>query len=282
MPGNTPMSAVEIATPPRQRNNVVQRRRACSRRMEGNATLTCGQACRFGPIEHADPLVVRAVATVDVSCRRVLRRSQEHQLGSRRIDGRDPRRFRPTDRRATPCAAGRPEPRSWARHARGAAIDDGSGRWTRPLDAHQIAAKRSGQAPPPREALREPAGSQSSLPDDLPLLRLKTLVSQLFTSGGWWGNATAPTSSALLLSLRLYPQRRAESRPSFGRRAASAPARHTARLHQRPSVHPTVTASPKQSETRAEVTTSDSGPDATSAPLETSAPWVKPGGISSQ
>src|ERR1700722_16784128 len=104
----------------------------------------------------------------------------------------------------------------------------------------------------------------------------------VFTSGGWWGNATAPTLSALLLSLRLYAQRRAESRPSFGRRAASPSAPHTARLHQRPSVHPTVTASPKQSETRAEVTTSDSGPDATSAPLETSAPWVKPGGISSQ
>ena len=195
---------------------------------------------------------------------------------------RDPRRFRPTDRRATPCAVGRPEPRSWARHARAAAIDDGSGRWTRPPDAHQIAAKRSGRAPPPREALREPAGSQSSLPDDLPLLRLKTLMSQCLqvVDGGEMPQRrprrhfSCPFGCTLSDPLNQGPLSGAAPRP--------LPARQTARLHQRPSVHPTVTASPKQSETRAEVTTSDSGPDATSAPLETRAPWVKPGGISSQ
>ena len=65
----------------------------------------------------------------------------------------------------------------------------------------------------------------------------------------------------------------------FSRRPA---ARQAARLHHRPSVHPTVTATPKQAETRAEVTTSDSGPAATSSPPETRPPWVNPGGISSQ
>src|ERR1700677_2400625 len=58
--------------------------------------------------------------------------------------------------------------------------------------------------------------------------------------------------------------------------------RQEARLHQRPSVQPTVTATPKQADTRAEVTTSGSGPDATSRPPETRPPWVNPGGISSQ
>src|SRR5580704_16548592 len=45
-----------------------------------------------------------------------------------------------------------------------------------------------------------------------------------FTNGGWWGNATAPTSSALLLCLRLYAQRPAESSPFF-----------VARFHGQPS-----------------------------------------------
>ena len=65
-------------------------------------------------------------------------------------------------------------------------------------------------------------------------------------------------------------------------RSPAGRAAQRARLHHRPSVHPTVTSTPKQAETRAEVTTSHNGPDATSCPPETSPPWVKPGGISSQ
>ena len=48
-----------------------------------------GKAHRLGPVEHPDPLVVRSVAAVDVSRRRVVRRSQEHQLGSGRVDRDD-------------------------------------------------------------------------------------------------------------------------------------------------------------------------------------------------
>ena len=33
-----------------------------------------------------------------------------------------------------------------------------------------------------------------------------------FTNGGWLGKCTAPTSSTLLRSLRLYPQQRPEAR----------------------------------------------------------------------
>src|ERR1700683_2836584 len=82
--------------------------------------------------------------------------------------------------------------------------------------------------------------------------------------------------------LRLYPRRHAESRPSFGACSPDPGALQTARLHHRLSGCTTVTAPSKRADTRAEVTTSGSGPDATSAPPETRPPWVKPGGISSQ
>jgi hypothetical protein len=39
-----------------------------------------------------------------------------------------------------------------------------------------------------------------------------------------------------------------------------------ARLHHRPAVHPTVTGTPKQAETRSDVTTSHNGPAAINAP----------------
>ena len=74
---------------------------------------------------------------------------------------------------------------------------------------------RSGPTPPPRATLRGPAGSQSSLPDDLPSLSVAQPIERPATNGGWWGNATAPTSSALLRSLRLYPRHRVESRCLF-------------------------------------------------------------------
>src|ERR1700722_2404755 len=70
-----------------------------------------------------------------------------------------------------------------------------------------------------------------------------------FTNGGWWGNATAPTSSALLLSLRLYSPATRRIKGQFWRLLHSLDhVDQRARLHQRPSVQPTVTARPKQSD----------------------------------
>src|ERR1700722_5365777 len=91
-----------------------------------------------------------------------------------------------------------------------------------------------------------------------------------FTNGGWWGNATAPTSSALLLSLRLYSSTSGRIKGQFWRTSSSSVGvDQRARLHQRPSVQPTVTGRPKQAETRAEVTTSANGPEATNSPPKT-------------
>src|ERR1700727_2683001 len=99
----------------------------------------------------------------------------------------------------------------------------------------------------------------------------KTPSERAFTNGGWWGNATAPTSSALLLSLRLYSSATGRIKGQFWRAVSSAAGLvQRARLHQRPSVQPTVTGRPKQAETRAEVTTSDNGPEATNSPPATS------------
>ena len=153
------------------------------------------------------------------------------------------RALRPaTVRRAAPCAGGRPVPLSWDPHARGAAIDDGSGRWTRPPGAHQIAAKRSGLTPPPREALRRPTGSQSSLPDDLPSLWAKTLVNEplQMVDGGEMPQRRPRRHFSCRFGCT--PRRPDESRASLARPSSSHRRRSAARLHQRPSVQPTVTA----------------------------------------
>ncbi len=100
-----------------------------------------------------------------------------------------------------------------------------------------------------------------------------------------WGNAIAPTP--VDTSPRTFVCTRAAvmNQDPFAARPrprASADENQVARLHHRPSVQPTETCTPKHEDTRAEVTTSQSGPDATKAPLDTRPPWVNPSGISSQ
>ena len=106
------------------------------------------------------------------------------------------------------------------------------------------AAKRSGPGPPPKEALRGPAGSKSSLPDDLPSLSAKSLLNGLFqmVDGGEMHSAdlvgTSPLASFVPSATRrskgLLPAQLTERQHSSG-----GPA------HQRPPVHPTVTGTPK-------------------------------------
>jgi hypothetical protein len=121
-----------------------------------------------------------------------------------------------------------------------------------------------------------------TLPNDLPTLRLKTLVNGLFrlVDGG---KRAAPTSSV--------PLRTATSCSPIGaawQTRSSVPVHSgdnpycSARLHHRPSRWPTVTATSKQAETKEEVTTSSSAPAATNPPWRTRPAWVNPRGISSQ
>ena len=204
IPGNSPISAGRDCHPAK----AAQQRGAAAARLltaEGRQVRAdLGQAGGLGPVQHPDPLVVAALApsTSAAAALSVGRSStnfgrDESTVGQRLPDGRG--------RRARRCAGGMPGPPSWDPRARGAAIDDGSGRWIRHLDAHRIAAKRSGPTPPPREELRGPAGSQSSLPDDLPSLSGKTLVNgplQMVDGGEMPQRRPRRHFSA---SLRLYP-----------------------------------------------------------------------------
>jgi hypothetical protein len=91
---------------------------------------------------------------------------------------------------------------------------------------------------------------------------------------------SADNPSTLLLSFRLYPLDSDESRPfrnslrdhgllARGHRVCVG---QLARLHQRPSVRPTETCTPKHADTRSEVTTSHSGPETVNSPSETRPP----------
>ena len=238
---------------------MVQRRRACSRRKAGRSAPVLGRAVRLGPVEDARP--------ARSGCRRRRpRRRRRHRpsacsstsLGRDESDGRRRRRLR---RCIAPgkavCRAVRRRARSSARRARGAGAGGGSGRWSRRPGAPRIAAKRSEPGPPPIKALRGPAGSQSSLPDDLPSLAEKP-NERPFTNGGWWGNAAAPTSSALLRFTQFVPTPTRRIKAISPTLLTALRIRHVARLHHRPSVLPTDTGTPKHADTCSEVTTSRS------------------------
>ena len=172
-----------------------------------------GQTGRLGPVEDADAFVVRAVDAVDVGRRRSSssgRRSTN--FGRGRVDREVRGNFRCCPARAQPCAAGRPEQQSWARRAPGAAVDDGSGRWSRPPGAHQIVAKRSGRVPPPKVSTtrtsrittvtpRRPTFALRKNPNQEPL-------SQLVDGGEMPQRRPRRHFSC---GARLYPQRSAES-----------------------------------------------------------------------
>ena len=226
------------ATPTRQRSSMVQRRRACSRRKAGRSAPASGRQTGSGRSSTPDPLVVAAVAAVDVGRRRVVGRSEQHQLRPRRVDGPG-RRGRGHRARAAPCAGGRPGPPSWARRARGAAIDGGSGRWS----------PTPWRSPNRRQALGASTATQRSttrtsritiVTPRRPTFALrKNPNERAFTSGGWWGNATAPTSSALLLSTSVVPSapRRIKALLAallIGRRAVRRRGSTTARRYSRP------------------------------------------------
>ena len=97
------------------------------------------------------------------------------------------------------------------------------------------------------------------------------------------GEMQAPTSSALLRSESVCTRRANPNQDHPGSPSSRVSQRcQTARLHQRPSVRPTVTATPKHAETASEVIARVRGPEATRCPARMRAPWVNPGGISSQ
>ncbi len=154
----------------------------------GQIHLFLGQAKGLGAVEHTDPLIVAAVATLDVGGLRVVRRSQEHQFRSGRVDRRVCDHFG-----GSGAGHGRVEAVCRGHSlgplcVQGSAVGGGSCRWNRHPGALRISAKRSGLTPLPTRALRGPAGSQPSLPDDLPSLS-ENPSERGFTNGGWWGNA---------------------------------------------------------------------------------------------
>ena len=82
----------------------------------------------------------------------------------------------------------------------------------------------------------------------------------LVRNGGWWGKCTVPTQSAIPRWSRLYLARTGEARRPSRPRSAPPERPHSARLHHRPDVEPTVTPTPKQSETPFDVMTSCTRP----------------------
>src|SRR5580692_11689687 len=84
-----------------------------------------------------------------------------------------------------------------------------------------------------------------------------------FPNGGWWGKCTAPTTHRHFSCCdELYLSRLSVASVFLPPCSAPRHGPHTARLHHRPSSHPTVTASSKASDTSSEVITSSSGPAA--------------------
>ena len=160
--------------------------------------------------------------------------------------------------RARPCAGGRPGPRSSARHARGAATGDGSGRWS----------PTPWRSPNRRQALGASTATQRSTtrtsritivtPRRPTFALAKTLVNWALqvVDGGEMRSADLVDTSPLPLVCTRTDRVESSAFSPVALFVASA-ATSAARLHHRPSVHPTVTGTSKHAETCSDVTTSD-------------------------
>ena len=245
---------VVMATPARRRRTNVQRWRACWRRYAANSASVCvGLTGGWGG----------SITPTRVSARHRHPRCQPLDRPARHGEERASGATTGPRIARSPTAAGTPDPPISGPGVRGARVDGENDRPNRTPRALGSAARRWGRGPPPTVRLPKPAGSLLNAPRHVALHRRTTLPSAIAQRVDG-RPAQGPTAACARIFTLVFAFTM-DARTVSGRLRVSVG--YSARLHQRPSLLPTVTAMSKQVDTSAEVMTSSRGTGGHEPPL---------------
>ena len=277
--GNKPIKPVVMATPQRHRSSRRASPPGLLASVGGQIRPVCAARRRVRGARSRRPArtVAPSPSSMSADWRVVNRARSSTSFGPGRVGG-EPTPSLSVRHPAWPCAAGMP-----AQQSSGPACSS-SWSWWWKLSIEPTPRRSTNR----RQALGANTTSHSSttrtsritiaLPDDLPSLRLKTLVKGLFqlVDGGEMRSADLVGTSPLYSVCTLLPTSPADQGPPL------APCSPVSRRHSVGATPPPPVgaadgdATSKHADTRSEVMTSCSGPDARTSPSRPGPPWVKP------